>query len=73
MLRKACELNSPTDIALTFTDYLDIKNREARRYEQLTIDTKTFIEEVEMCTYRPVSLITTRFEYRSMIDRRNWK
>ena len=31
LLRKAASLNGPTDIALTFTDYLSILNRQARR------------------------------------------
>lgn len=71
--RKACELNSPTDIALTFADYFDISNRDARRIEQLTPETIHFIEEIERCSGVPVSLISTRFDYRSVIDRRPWK
>ena len=30
----------------SFVDYLSIKNREARRFEQLTPETIRFIEEV---------------------------
>ena len=71
-LRRAVELNGATDIALTFTDYLDIMNREARRYDQLTPFTMQFIEEVEQVAGVPVSLIATRFEARSVIDRRQW-
>lgn len=72
LFRKACELNSPTDIALTFVDYITYKNQEARRYDQLSLETTKFIEEVERCAGVPVSLIATRFSYRSIIDRRNW-
>jgi adenylosuccinate synthase len=72
LLRKSVSLNGPTDIALTFADYLDIINRKARRFEQLTRDTVQFIEEVERVSGAPVSLITTRFDYRSIIDRRAW-
>jgi adenylosuccinate synthase len=72
LLRKSVSLNGPTDIALTFVDYLDIDNRKARRFEQLTRDTVQFIEEVERVAGAPVSLITTRFDYRSIIDRRAW-
>jgi adenylosuccinate synthase len=43
LLRMASSLNGPTDIALTFTDYLSIKNRQARRFEQLQPDTIRFI------------------------------
>ena len=73
LFRKACEINSPTDIALTFVDYFSIENRVARRIEQLTRETIHFIEEVERCGGVRVSLISTRFDYRSVIDRRAWK
>jgi adenylosuccinate synthase len=73
MFRKACELNSPTDIALTFADYFSIKNESARRYENLTDETRRFIEEIERCSGVKVSLIGTTFDYRAVIDRRNWK
>jgi adenylosuccinate synthase len=72
LFRKACELNSPTDIALTFTDYISIKNERARRYDQLTQETRQLIEEIEMCSGVKVSLIGTTFDYRAVIDRRNW-
>lgn len=72
MFRRACELNSPTDIALTFTDYLSVENLKARRYDQLTPDTRQMIEELERCSGVKVSLIGTCFDYRAIIDRRNW-
>ncbi len=80
--RKACALNAPTDIVLTFTDYIHISNRKARRFDQLTEDTIKFIEEIERVAQAPVSLINTRFpqsenedifDLRTIIDRRNWK
>lgn len=72
LLRRAASLNGPTDIALTFVDYLSIRNRAARRFEQLTEETIRFIEQVERVAAAPVSLIATRFHYRSIIDRRAW-
>jgi adenylosuccinate synthase len=42
------------------------------RYEQLDSQTKQFIEEVERVGAAPVSLISTRFDFRSIIDRRAW-
>jgi adenylosuccinate synthase len=72
LLQRAVELNSATDIALTFTDYLNARNREARRYEQLTTETIRFVEEVERVAGVPVSLLTTRFDVRGIIDRRRW-
>lgn len=73
LFRKACELNSPTDIALTFTDYISVKNVNARQYQNLTRETRDFIEELERCSGVKVSLIGTTFDYRAVIDRRNWK
>lgn len=77
--RKACALNAPTDIVLTFADYLRATNRNARRFEQLHPETIKFVEELERVSQAPVSLINTRFsrdpdlsDLRSLIDRRNW-
>lgn len=78
--RVACALNAPTDIVLTFADYLKAENANARRFEQLVPDTIKFIEELERVAQAPVSLINTRFprgeegksDLRSVIDRRNW-
>jgi adenylosuccinate synthase len=72
LLRRAASLNAPTDIALTFTDYISIKNRNARRFEQLTGPSIRFIEEVEKVAGAPVTLISTRFHSRGVIDRRAW-
>ena len=72
LLRRSAELNGATDIALTFVDYLDVRNREARRFDQLQPETIQFIEEVERVSAAPVSLISTRFHLRSVIDRRAW-
>ncbi|WP_417450873.1 adenylosuccinate synthetase [Kordiimonas sp.] len=79
--RKACELNGPTDIILTFADYQHVKNREAHRFEQLTEDTIKFIEELQRVAQAPVSLINTRYPHdevgpmdlRTLIDRRHWR
>jgi adenylosuccinate synthase len=71
-LRRSTVLNGPTDIALTFVDYLSVKNRDAYRFEQLTEETLRFIEEVERVSGQPVSLISTNFHWRNVIDRRAW-
>lgn len=70
--RRSIVLNGPTDIALTFADYLGIENREAFRYEQLTDETLRFVEELEKVSGVPVSLISTNFSKRNIIDRRAW-
>lgn len=72
LLRQAASINAPTDIALTFADYIAAENARAHRYDQLTLDTIRFIEEVERVAAAPVSLISTRFDFRSIIDRRSW-
>lgn len=71
-LRRSLLLNGATDIALTFADYFGVKNRKAYRYEQLTDDTLRFIEEIEKVSGVPVSLISTDFSERNIIDRRMW-
>ena len=71
-LRRSLLLNGPTDIALTFADYIDIKNRTAFRYEQLSDKTLRFIEEIEKVSGIPVSMISTAFNERNIIDRRMW-
>lgn len=72
LLRRAASLNAPTDIALTFVDYLHIKNRKASRVEQLSESSLQFIEEVERVATAPVSLMSVRFHSRGIIDRRRW-
>lgn len=72
LLRQSSRLNSPTDIAMTFADYLDVRNQDARRFDQLSQETILFIEEVERAASAHVSLISTRFHLRSIIDRRSW-
>jgi adenylosuccinate synthase len=71
LLRSAAEVNGATEIALTFADYLDSRNEEARRYDQLQPGTILFIEEIERVSGAPVTLIGTRFDQRSVIDRRH--
>jgi len=72
LLHRAAMLNGPTDIALSFSDYITATNRNARRFEQLSTATLRFIEEIEAVTEAPVSLVSTRFHERSIIDRRSW-
>ena len=47
LLHRATLLNGTTDIALTFTDYINKNNVEAKRFEQLTPETISFIQEIE--------------------------
>ena len=72
LLRKAVSLNAPTDVALTFVDYLSSGNWAARRFEQLTDEAQRHIEDIERVAGAPVSLVSTGFHARSILDRRNW-
>lgn len=72
LLRRSASLNAPTDVCLTFMDYLRVENRNANRVEQLTDETIRFVEEVERVATAPVSLMSVRFDFRSIIDRRRW-
>jgi len=71
-LHRSTMLNGPTDLALTFIDYLSKANREAYRFDQLKLETVRFVEEVERVSGVPVSLISTNFSWRNVIDRRSW-
>jgi adenylosuccinate synthase len=71
-LRRSTLLNGPTDIALTFADYINIDNRKAYRFDQLTTETWRFIEEIERVSGVPVNLISTNFGFRNVVDRRSW-
>jgi adenylosuccinate synthase len=73
MLRRSAELNSATDVAITFADYISVSNRTAFRYEQLTAETLQFVEEVETVSGASASLIATDFSERNIIDRRTWR
>lgn len=71
-LRESAQLNGATDLALTFADYLDARNRGVRRRGQLTPETAEFITEMEITAGAPVSLISTGFDSRGPIDCRQW-
>ena len=69
---ESVQLNGPTDIALTFVDYFGASNKTAFRFEQLGDETIRFVEEVERVSGRTVSLLSTDFGWRNVIDRRAW-
>lgn len=72
-LRASSTLNAPTDIALTFADYISLDNEKAKTFDDLTPETKTFISGVELVANAPVSLISVRFADDGVIDRRSWR
>lgn len=72
LLHKSALINGTTDIALTFVDYLSEKNRQAKRFDQIDKETINFIQEIEKVAGARVSLISTGFGHRTIIDRRLW-
>ena len=71
-LRASALLNRPTDIALTFSDYLSVGNRRANRFDQLTGETRHMIGEIERVAAARVSLVAKDFDVRAVLDRRAW-
>lgn len=69
-IRRAAAINGATEIAITFADYLSAGNRDARRYEELSEDTREFIARVEEVTGCPVTLVASGPHRENMIERR---
>lgn len=70
---RAAKVNSATQIALNFVDYLDFANFGARTFGVLTRTARDFIEKLENETGRPVTLIGTGPSNSAMIDLRGKK
>ena len=71
MLRRACHLNSPTDVALTFVDYLDKANSDAIRFDQLTPRRLSSLR-MSRSWRRTVFADRQPVDYKCVIDRRRW-
>lgn len=72
LFRRSVQLNGPTDVVLTFADYITEKNGKARRLNQLSPDTQSMIREMERVGGVPVSMVSTGFNSRCIIDLRAW-
>jgi len=71
LIKKACLINRPTQIALMFADYVDYPiNYGKQKYEELSIEMKSMIDKIEENTGVPVTLIGTGFDFEHMVDRR---
>jgi adenylosuccinate synthase len=71
-LGQSARLNGATDLALTFADYMDSRNRGVRQFSRLAPETIQFVHEMESVAGAPVSFISTGFDGRGPIDRRLW-
>jgi adenylosuccinate synthase len=69
-VRRAVYLNTPTDIALTGIDYLDVQARGATDYDQLSDKAKRFIGDIENAVNVPVTFISTAPETSAMVYRK---
>ena len=70
LAKKAVMVNGATQAALTKLDVLYSECKGARTYDELPIDAKQFINEIEKQTGIPVVLIGTGPEALDIIDRR---
>lgn len=59
--RRSVSLNRPTDICLSFADYIAASNRSVTRYDSLSDATKLFVEQLERVSGANVSLISAGF------------
>jgi adenylosuccinate synthase len=59
LVKKAVEVNMPTEIALTGVDYLDYRNRGVKEFSDLTEETKKFIKNLEKELETPIKYIGT--------------
>lgn len=57
--RRACIINSPTEIAITFIDYLDASDKGVTIFENLSSKSREFIFKIEDISGVPVTLIST--------------
>lgn len=70
IFKEASEANHPTQIALSFVDYIDYENFGVVQYDDLTLSAKLFIGELGSMAHTPVTLISTGPKTESIIDRR---
>lgn len=59
IVKRAAMANSPTEISLMGTDFLDYENHHAIGYDELTSDAKSFIDDLESKLDTPVNIIGT--------------
>lgn len=68
---EACMLNRPTELAITFADYIDYGNKGVNQWDKLTASAQAFVNMVEDQTGVPVTMVKTGIEYEAIIDRQS--
>jgi adenylosuccinate synthase len=71
LLVRAILLNRPSQIALTFLDYINAQDRGKTKYRDLSKQSKEYIREIEKILCVPVTLISTGPLEEDIIDRRS--
>jgi len=61
LVQRACNVNGPTEIALTFMDYMAPEDEGVTHYDELSDRSLSFIDYVERFFETPVALIGTGF------------
>jgi adenylosuccinate synthase len=69
LVLRAITLNAPTDLAITFLDYISPADEGKESFDELSDSSKSFIEYVEALTEVPVTLCGTGGAHWSVIDR----
>lgn len=70
---RAVLLNAPTKLVLTFADYMDDANYTATSWDDLTVNTRAFVKDLETRSGAPVIMVGTGFDELSgwsYVDRR---
>lgn len=70
LFMRSVRLNEPTQIALTFVDYLNPEDEGKTSWDDLSKTTKSFVARLEKMSGVPVSLLGTGGENWEIIDRR---
>lgn len=73
LVKEAALVNRPTQIALTFVDYIDHANYGIKKWNKLTHSAREFIADIEEATETSVTLIKTGPDITHMIDLREQK
>lgn len=73
LVQEACLANRPTQIALTFVDYLDYRDKGKREFTKLTDKSQQFVYDLERDLGVPVTLIKTGIGFNDIIDMRRIK
>jgi len=70
LVRRAVAINRPTQIALLGTDYLDYQNKSVGAFDELTVETQSFVLRVQNDLGVHVTLIGTGPTNEELIDSR---